>query len=167
MGTQNKRVHPVFMLFHDTPPFPSPKETNRAIRIIFLININTERTHSTFLSSSSSFSPTIGKKNKLRLVEGNLIQWFVCLTPSWRQPCKLKRLFVHKTWDVYLAKHQEQIKTCFVTVVKIHRAFKLLFTPAQSRNHTSLVCSKVVPWHWMEQAIVRDHGDHTRLLSGV
>lgn len=87
--------------------------------------------------------------------------------PSWRQPCKLKRLFEHKTWDVYLAKHQEQIKTCFVTVVKIHRAFKLLFTPAQLGNHTSLVCSRVVPRDWMDLAIVRDHGEHAQLLNGV
>lgn len=62
VSTQNKLVHPVFMLFYETPEFSSPKETNRAIRIIFLININTERAHSTFLSSSSSFSPIIGKK---------------------------------------------------------------------------------------------------------
>lgn len=74
---------------------------------------------------------------------------------------------MHKTWDVYLAKHQEQIKTCFVTVVKIHRAFKLLFTAAQLGNCSSLVCSTVVPRCCMEQAIVRDHGEHAQLLSGV
>lgn len=48
---------------------------------------------------------------------------------------------MHKTWDVYLAKHQEQRKTCFVTVVKIHKAFKLLFTPTQFWNHKISVCS--------------------------
>lgn len=48
---------------------------------------------------------------------------------------------MHKTWDVYLAKHQEQRKTCFVTVVKIHKAFKPFFTPTQFWNCKIPVCS--------------------------